>query len=354
MRRLRASLSSAALVVLGSALALACTSSPAADGSAEGVSEITSGSALTEEALRRWDDYVARETSDVALQEDCKPRRLSPPAGTTARGVVVLFHGFTACPQQFFDMAVDLNAAGFEVLLPLLPGQGRVPRFEGAERTDDVSALPTQDDRARYVQLAAEMSDIARLSRGVRVVGGLSMGGMVATAALVEGADVWSRGILFAPFFGPPGRSGWAARIGGTLLPWMRTGWGASCETNAERAGICQFLVGSLDAAREVGEEIRARASSIRAAVQVVGVTFDPSADNKYAAQLLDDLPGRRDACFYPKGTPHAFVTRRDHPELDNAWLPGLYRATTAFVARGAPFATSGVSEEYGYGTCAP
>ena len=137
-RLLPHTLALACLAVVG------CSSAADDDATATGSeSALATSDALPAPAVTRWESYVARVTAEAPLQEGCAPTRVSPPQGVRAKGVVALFHGFTACPQQFVDVAADLAASGFEVLLPLLPGNGRVPRVvEGTKRVDDVSGLP--------------------------------------------------------------------------------------------------------------------------------------------------------------------------------------------------------------------
>jgi alpha-beta hydrolase superfamily lysophospholipase len=325
---------------------------------------LSAAPSLSPAAISRWNAHVERSTAGVSLQEGCAPRRFVPRPGVAPRGVVVLFHGFTACPQQFFEVATELNVAGYEVLLPLLPGHGRQPTLTGGKRKDDIAALPDGDSRDLYSQLAAEMTEIASAARYDRVVGGLSMGGMVATSALIQGqsfrgasASVWSRGILFAPFFGPPGAAGWASRVGGMLVPGTMRSWGPECERSTvpgKRAGICEFTLGNLQAGTSLGEDLLRNAHAVRVPVQLVGVEADTAADNGEMAKLVGSLGGKKDACFYAKGMPHAFISKNDHLELDHAWLPALHRSITSFVSAGTPFPTQGLSTEHGHGRCAP
>jgi alpha-beta hydrolase superfamily lysophospholipase len=351
------------VAVLASLAGTACAATEEGDESAH-ESMLVAAPSLGPAAVSRWEAYVQRETSGVSLQEGCAPRRFAPRAGMAPRGVVVLFHGFTACPQQFFEIAAELNTAGYDVLLPLLPGHGRQFRVVDGKRKDDIASLPTGATRERYSELAEEMTAIASEARYDRVVGGLSMGGMVATSALVQGQNfrgastsVWTRGILFAPFFGPPGVSGWASRVGGMVAPGAMRSWGPECERSTvpgKRAGICEFTLGNLQAGTSLGEDLLRSANTVRVPVQLVGVEADTAADNGEMAKLVRSLGGKKDACFYAKGMPHAFISKNDHFELDHAWLPALHRGITSFVRNGTPFPTQGLSSEHGHGLCAP
>ena len=47
-----------------------------------------------------WNEYVDRVTTQNDLQEACVPRYAKAENVEKKKGVVVLFHGFSACPQQ--------------------------------------------------------------------------------------------------------------------------------------------------------------------------------------------------------------------------------------------------------------
>jgi hypothetical protein len=66
-----------------------------------------------------WTDYLSKLDSS-SIQPNCFPKRVSPPSGTATQGTVILIHGYTACPQQFFAWADELAGRGYEVLMPLL------------------------------------------------------------------------------------------------------------------------------------------------------------------------------------------------------------------------------------------
>ena len=70
-----------------------------------------------------WHSYTD-EINQVTRQTDCAPRMLKGSPEVSRRGAVLMLHGFGGCPQQFFDLAQHIASQGFDVLLPLLPGQG--------------------------------------------------------------------------------------------------------------------------------------------------------------------------------------------------------------------------------------
>ena len=324
--------------------ALGCEG-PAADDSETSSAAITSQLSPGAEAL--WQSYVKKTTAGAHLQKGCEPTRFSPPANVPYKGVVILFHGFTACPQQYFELSPRLAAEGYEVLLPLLPGHGHVPQRSGSTIVDDVSDLPTGATKGRYADLGLAMNDIARASTGVRVMGGLSLGGAVATAAMTAAPGLYARGLLLSPLFAIPGVSGNALKAANVLTPTRRTGWGEGCLTERTspkpRAGICEFQFNQVRGAAEFAEATAASASTIPG-LQIAGVEADGAADDN-ATQRVARATGAS-FCFYPKGVSHSLLSRFDAPSEDKFWLPTVLAQITAFVAAGIAFPTAETSIE--------
>jgi carboxylesterase len=103
---------------------------------------------------------------------------------------LLLVHGYNDTPASLDDMARAVNAAGWTVRLPLLPGHGRsLEAWDDWRGEDAVAAV-----RAEYAALRATHATV--------VVGGLSMGGALATWIAAE-ADVDGL-LLFAPIFFVP------------------------------------------------------------------------------------------------------------------------------------------------------
>lgn len=104
--------------------------------------------------------------------------------------VLLLFHGYNDSPQTLDGIGRAVNAAGWTVRLPLLPGHGRSLRtFDQWTADDAVNAA-----REEYAALRGRFSTI--------VVGGLSMGGALAcwlaAEAAVDGV------VLYAPMLYVP------------------------------------------------------------------------------------------------------------------------------------------------------
>ena len=111
--------------------------------------------------------------------------------GYTLRGaadhVIVLLHGYNDSPQAMRSPAEAFHAAGWTVEVPLLPGHGRsLQDFARSDATEwiDAARRSVIEARKRYRVVA---------------VGGLSLGGALATIVAAEQPEVVFA-VLFAPF----------------------------------------------------------------------------------------------------------------------------------------------------------
>ena len=132
--------------------------------------------------LPLWQTHIQEETTGKSIQQDCMPRYY--PASKPSKGMVMFFHGFTACPQQYFAIGERLSAMGYDVFLPLSPGHGREP-FDGAKGDqDNFKDLPStahaeeyvavEQDNQRLAEFVQKMNAIASLHPGPRYLAGLS------------------------------------------------------------------------------------------------------------------------------------------------------------------------------------
>jgi carboxylesterase len=141
---------------------------------------------------------------------------------------LLLVHGYNDSPASLDDVARALHAAGWTVRLPLLPGHGR--SLEAWDDWTGADAVATV--RAEYAAL--------RATHGTVVVGGLSMGGALATWLAAE-ADVDGL-VLFAPMLFVPRPMQVAvstARVWGLLTRTLSGGGGRSIrDPEAQRRSI--------------------------------------------------------------------------------------------------------------------
>lgn len=107
---------------------------------------------------------------------------------------IVFFHGFTAVPAQFDAIATVFHAAGYNVIVPLLPGHG----VAGEWSRETPPPLPEEwqvyETFGRFwLQQAFAFGDRV-------IVGGLSGGANLAGWLTVHHAQQVDRALLFAPY----------------------------------------------------------------------------------------------------------------------------------------------------------
>lgn len=318
------------------------------------------------EAQRLWAAYVADETAGKELQADCVPRYLPAANGAPKRGMLMFFHGFTACPQQYFDIGAQLQAEGFDVYLPLLPGHGRTPTYDGYgmfQEKDNLDDLPNLANGAEYAvdgdqvndrheAFVARMNEIAALAEApVKVIAGLSGGGSLATGAALSGKGIWDRALLYAPYYKNPKLNGPLSALLGTVTPGFLNDWGDDCREvrAAGRHGYCSVPYGAIRAMTDYGVWAASRIGDLDIPVQFVGVDHDPTADN---AAIVGAYRRSLDAslCLYYHGVPHSIINPKDDaPKVDPRWVPAMQADSVGFITEGHWFGTDGKSSETNY-----
>jgi alpha-beta hydrolase superfamily lysophospholipase len=133
---------------------------------------------------------IARDAADHAILPAALPRLYEH--GTPVRRAVVLFHGFTNCPQQFDALARALHTRGCNVYVPRIPRHGLKDRL-----TRDLANLT-------LAELEGCANDAYELARGLGATVatiGLSLGGsMVLWLAQTRPVDL---AVPIAPFLMP-------------------------------------------------------------------------------------------------------------------------------------------------------
>jgi pimeloyl-ACP methyl ester carboxylesterase len=351
---------------------------------------LATASASRADAIKLWAEYVqvTVERAPHGLQEACKPRRFEATAPYV--GTVVLFHGFTACPQQFFRMAPVLASNGFDVLLPLNPGHGNaLPNSSSTKNQghciygcgpagtprDDTTHLPA--DQKEYAAFVERIADVARAAPGVRVVAGLSLGGGLAAYAgqlpLVKGQPLavaledgtnstlvatslrgakktategspalFERQLIMNPLFELSNTNEDEIARLMNWLPFTHEtwiGWGDECrgpggERSHGRGGLCMFRIEQGTAARDFGSTVLDKAvKPAGAKVAVIVDQADPvvstSATRDYAAKI-----GSQDSCVLPF-TSHSMLSEYDAMDENKWWLDELSCDVAAFLTEG-------------------
>jgi len=292
-----------------------------------------------------WAAYVG-EIEQQALQPGCHPRRYQPPLRTARRGAVLALHGFSACPQQYFQLGPALAAAGFDVLVPTLPGHGR-PR--GPDGEDELSALPTEDDWAQaYGGFAVRMNRIMQASPGERIIIGYSLGGAVAINAVLREPALYERMLLIAPLVAVRGGSV-VESLAGTAadLPWLRgrivkpRRLQATCDgwTAAGRAGFCDYRYQHVGALLQLEGQNRDWLENRPLQLPVQFIVGDE--DSVVSKGAIDELAKQQAAigpvavCELRGGVPHELLTPYENIGRPMHWLDRLMLTAIRFVADG-------------------
>ena len=159
--------------------------------------------------LRRADaEYLARFPGGAeGIAAGAEPFTLRAQSGRA----LLLLHGSGDSPQTLRFVGERLQAAGWTVHAPLLPGHGRGP---GA-----FARVSAADYRA-----AAEAGlDLLRREASWIGIVGLSMGGAIAVQVVADAADVRAL-VLLAPYLEPVPSVRWAARtsrLWGAFVPFL-------------------------------------------------------------------------------------------------------------------------------------
>ncbi len=140
----------------------------------------------------------AAELAPKLRNPACQPIFLLHPQPTTK--VCLFFHGFTAAPYQFAPLAQMLFKAGYNVLVPLLPGHG----LAGDWGPMNPPPLPTKAEP--YETFAQAWLQRARGLGQQIVIGGWSGGGTLAAWLGLENSRAIHKTLLFAPYFSSSNR----------------------------------------------------------------------------------------------------------------------------------------------------
>ena len=143
-----------------------------------------------EDALTRISTIQAAEEAMDELNPICHSKLLTH--GEKTEKVVVFFHGFTSCPEQYVPLAEEFFERGYNVYIPRQPYHGMDDNM-----TTALEAL-TAEELATY---GFSATDIAQGLGNDVVVSGLSGGGSVASYIAQERADV-ELAAPTAPFLG--------------------------------------------------------------------------------------------------------------------------------------------------------
>jgi pimeloyl-ACP methyl ester carboxylesterase len=293
-----------------------------------------------------------RGEAATKLQPGCEPARYSPPAKVKYRGVAILLHGYSACPQQYEQLGPQLARAGYEVFVPLFPGHGEIP-ISISPRVDKVDFVPKV--AAGWGPTVDRVNEIASAFQGEKVLVGLSQGSNIALRATQLQPQLYDRVLLFSPklrnetafmssLFANPVH---LLNIDAYVLG-MRNGW-KSCELvdslpPVNRAGFCNFenrnAIAMLDFGKIVIDHAIQQGQQgikTRTPIQMVLSHNDDGTCNNAAAEVMRGMlkaGSSVKACVMAKEVPHAMLSVRDQPYV-KPWLVPLFASTERFLTQG-------------------
>jgi pimeloyl-ACP methyl ester carboxylesterase len=160
------------------------------------------------DAAAAIDAIVARDRTDPGVAPSAVSRFYHH--GGPVEHAVILFHGFTNCPQQFDALAQRLHRRGCNVYVPRLPYHGERDRLTHA--LDRLTPAVLADAATEAYTLASGL--------GSRVSAcGLSLGGTMALS-LAQTQPI-AHAVPVAPFLMPIAVPGWFGLPAMTVISWL-------------------------------------------------------------------------------------------------------------------------------------
>ncbi|PSB30696.1 alpha/beta hydrolase [Stenomitos frigidus] len=228
----------------------------------------------------------AREEA-LGLRDDaCRSRFLLQPNATPK--VVVFFHGFTAAPAQFDAIGDAFFQAGYNVLIPLMPGHGQAGDW------NDDNPPPLPENPHIYQEFGQNWLENAQ-SLGDRVlVGGLSGGSTLAAWLALEHPQQVDRGLLFAPYLsGTNALVDWVVERMNVYFEWKT-------QPGVVGFGYSGFHMPALRVFLDLGQQILDRAQvQPSAPLLIVSSAGDSAVDSEEHQQLFQAALKFQPKCWY-------------------------------------------------------
>ena len=190
--------------------------------------------------------------------------------------VCLFFHGFTALPEQFVPIGVAFFQAGYNVLIPLLPGHGVAGEWDG----DNPPPLP--ENQKIYQDFGLHWLEIAQSLGEKVIVGGLSGSGtLVAWLALERPKQIY-RTLAFAPYFGSNTVVDLFVRIFNIYFKWIT-------KPEVTHFGYEGFVMPALRVFLDMGADVLEQAQKTSAAPMLIfSSESDLSVDRKDHEALFE------------------------------------------------------------------
>jgi esterase/lipase len=300
--------------------------------------DFKAGVARIEATLGREAKLAAgTDPSGLMLKPNYGSIFMPQPSGK-ARGTVVLYHGYTAGPWQYQEMADKFFKAGYNVYAPRIVGHGLMtPDGETSTRE-----LPKASERDAYYRFVDDRLEEAKgLGAPVYTIG-LSGGGALALATAERHPSDVKGVVAMAPYMGPDKIAGKAAPVlafldrltfGGLSELLSHVNFGKKDALPNNETPHTQGSLGQAWAMRSIGYSLKA----IPVPTQFFTTEGDfLSGANKVGA-LIDRSGGGDKHGWYhfpeSEHVPHAMLDRRENPV--GAAVDAIDRIALDFVETG-------------------
>ncbi|MBE9179847.1 alpha/beta fold hydrolase [Oculatella sp. LEGE 06141] len=268
----------------------------------------------------RYSELTASLINRIKVQEDalplqndgCRSRFLFKSAPTSK--VCLFFHGFTAGPYQFDPIGKALFQAGYNVLVPRMPGHGQA----GEWGRNNPPPLPEQAEI--YQKFALQWLQVAQALGTKVVVGGLSGGGTLATWLAFQRPQQIDRTLAFAPYLSSSNKViDLFVRNFNTYFEWV------SADPNPKgKLGYGGFMVPALRVFLQMGKEILNQAArSPVAPLFIVSSESDMAVGNRDHRILFETALKHQPKCWYHRfdqvlDIPHTMMTQVEGNQYEN------------------------------------
>lgn len=236
--------------------------------------------------------------------------------------VCLFFHGFTAGCYQFEPLGEALFKAGYNVLIPLMPGHGIAGNWDGK------NPPPLPEDIQVYQQFARAWVQQAQMLGEDLIVGGYSTGGVLAAWLAQECSSQIKKTLLFAPYFSGTNKLvDWLVETLPFYYEWLN-------KDNPGNFGYDGFYMPALRIFLDLGQAIIEQAKITPATPMFIVSSESDSATNYYEHQklfnsVLNYQPKSWYYCFDKKlKIPHTMMTDLE----GNYYLNLLISLATAYI----------------------
>lgn len=301
-----------------------------------------------------WQKYLDTIDFNNIQLPGCKPIKLTPSKDVyrNPKGIVVLFHGFTSCPQQWESIGKQLAKAGHLVYIPLLPGHGikRVPSEQHLQSLPRIDLKQNKSFDAKLYQKFIRKINLLASSYGEKmpkVIAGLSGGGALAVETALNATSPWDQMILLAPLLDTSHVLQSILKVTSIFRPNHVLHYGEQCikETHLGRAGYCEVNTQSLQYMINLGKNafntFEKEGLTIKSSIMVVGIEDDYSVNNDNILkfnQIAEKHRTKSYTCFFSSAVPHSMVSRFENLHTDQHWIPRLESYIIRYIEDRVPF----------------